>query len=351
MKKIYLFDIDENEGKGIFRISHVEEPAIEVNFVAFSNEAPIKFSVDEEKMRVTGPILIPDIEIYRKDLDGYVVFTKETIEKGIMTFKRGNDVFSINVEHSDTKAPAFLMEDWIIKDPKNDKSNLYGFNLAEGTWMGTMQITDKDYWEKFIKSGVVNGFSVEIDKSSVKIKDKFNMEKPNENLETENLGAADTDKAQIYWEGDTVDVGVKIFVDEAMTEIAPDGEYTDAQGNAVVVKEGVVIEIKKAEVVEDVQAEAETPTDEVKTEFLSKEEFTQIISQLSSRVDALELKLNEKSEENEKLSKELEEVKMKAPGAPSFLFKKSEVKKIVSEVKKSSFSEMLKQSYKEQGKL
>ena len=81
IEKVYLWDIDDNEGLGVFRISQVLEPAMDSDFIAFSKDVKniekkegddsYKLSIDsEEKMRVIGAILIPNKKFYRKDLDG-----------------------------------------------------------------------------------------------------------------------------------------------------------------------------------------------------------------------------------------------------------------------------------------
>ena len=91
-EKVYLWDIDDNEGLGVFRISQVLEPAMDSDFIAFSKDVKniekkeeddsYKLSIDsEEKMRVIGAILIPNKKFYRKDLDGYTMFSKEAVEK------------------------------------------------------------------------------------------------------------------------------------------------------------------------------------------------------------------------------------------------------------------------------
>ena len=64
-------DIDE-----VFKISLVETPAIESNFVFFAKEEMQFARVDDEKRMVMGPILIPDKKILRVDGGGqpYEVF-------------------------------------------------------------------------------------------------------------------------------------------------------------------------------------------------------------------------------------------------------------------------------------
>lgn len=355
-KKVYMWDINEGEGLGIFRISQVLSPAMEVDFVAFSKEeVEVKkkeiethnFNLNEEKMRVIGPILIPNKEFWRTSLEGYVKFSEEAVEKARATFKKNNDMFSVNIEHQENEAPAFLLEDWIIEDSENDKANTkYNLNLENGTWVGVMQITDKNYWNDFIKSGKVRGFSVEIDKNSVIEKKLLKMDKKN----IEKLGEATLqDGTIIYWDGETIEVGVSVFTDAELTLAAPDGEHIDGDGNRIVTRDGVVVEILPAESTE-APAEEDSATEETSKEYALKSEVMTIISELQSRIEILETELKNKSEKNEELEKEVENLKSNTPGSKSFVFKKKE-KEVLNVEVKDSYSSKLKKSYQELGKL
>ena len=56
----------------------------------------------------------------------------------------------------------FLVESWIVKDPKNDKSSFYGYEPKKGDWYGMYKIKDTtQFWDEYIKTGKVKGFSVE----------------------------------------------------------------------------------------------------------------------------------------------------------------------------------------------
>ncbi len=65
---VYKLDINEwDEETGIEFVSLVESPAIQKDFIAFS-ETPIKFAIqDEDKRIVTGAAMIADLPIYRRD--------------------------------------------------------------------------------------------------------------------------------------------------------------------------------------------------------------------------------------------------------------------------------------------
>lgn len=348
VEKLYLWDIDDKEGFGVFRISQVLEPAMESDFIAFSKDVKFiektdevkihEFSIDDEKMRVVGAILIPNKKFYRKELEGFAMFSKEAVEKARLTFKKNNNMFSVNVEHSDKGAPAFLLEDWIVEDKNNDKSSKWNLSFEEGTWIGVMQITDKNYWNDYIKSGKVRGFSIELDGESVKEKKLFNMEKKN----VKKLGEATLqDGTQIYFEGDTIEVGTAIFMDAELSIPAPDGEHIDPSGNVIVTVDGIVTEIKEAVAEEEVVEEAK--------EYALKSEMTSIIAELQSRIEKLESEISKK---NEELEKQVKELKSNTPGGKSFVFgKKKETEKLSTEKENVKFSDRLKKTYQELGKL
>jgi len=80
-----------------------------------------------------------------------------------------------------------------------------------------------------------------------------------------------------------------------------------------------------------------------------KSEMTSLIADLQSRIEKLESELAKK---NEELSKEVKEIKSNTPGGKSFVFKKREMERHnLSNEKAVKFSELLKKTYKELGKL
>ena len=120
------------------------------------------FSADEE-MVVTGPAMIPQQLILRKDEMGnpfHVFFSKETIKEIAKKFFEYNKQNNTDVNHDDAVTTQnTLLESWIVEDPKMDKSTAMGFDVPKGTWMTSYKINDQATWDK-IKSGDLNGFSI-----------------------------------------------------------------------------------------------------------------------------------------------------------------------------------------------
>ena len=120
------------------------------------------FSSDDE-MIVTGPAMVPQQLIVRKDTMGnpfHVYFSKETIRKIAQKFFEYNKQNNTDVNHDDNiTTNNTLLESWIVEDPKMDKSTAMGFNVPAGTWMASYKINDEETWKK-IKNGELNGYSI-----------------------------------------------------------------------------------------------------------------------------------------------------------------------------------------------
>ena len=161
----FQITIDDNYKLGVEAVALVENPAIEIDWITLAVQNEIKLAAVEDKQMLYGPALIPDKQIYRRDSKGneyYIVFSKETIAKIVdRYFKQGNHI-NFNLEHNDNlTVPATVNESWIVKDPEKDQSALYGFALPVGTWMLGVHIDDTAYWNEFVKTNKVKGFSIE----------------------------------------------------------------------------------------------------------------------------------------------------------------------------------------------
>ena len=164
MEKLYELIIADQETDEVMAISLVESPAIESDWVYLNKEEVSFAKVDNEQKILVGAILIPDKKILRIDGEGNpyrVFFSRDTVKKLAQNYlmKKYND--SASLEHGDEKIRGVhLVESW-IKEGKLDKSNQYGLNLPEGSWVGIMKITDDTIWNDYVKTGKVKGFSVE----------------------------------------------------------------------------------------------------------------------------------------------------------------------------------------------
>ena len=156
---------EENEALAIDAISLVTSPAIEVDFVYFNkSKNNLTFAkVDEEKRELISPALIPNKQIYRYDANTdseyYVYFSKDTVKKAAYSYLKHNNPHKATYQHEQRVAGVLTVESW-IKEGDQDKSKLYGFDLANGTWFVKMKIENEDLWQR-IKAGEIKGLSIE----------------------------------------------------------------------------------------------------------------------------------------------------------------------------------------------
>jgi hypothetical protein len=164
MRIVELLIDEEAALSGIEAISIVDKPAIDENFIALKSEKKIQLAeVDSEKKILMGAALVPDKNIFRQDdEDGYYIyFSKETVRQASELFLvRGNQNKS-TLEHEADLHGLSIVESWIIEDELHDKSRKYGMDLPLGTWMISMKVNNDDVWEKYVKTGLVSGFSIE----------------------------------------------------------------------------------------------------------------------------------------------------------------------------------------------
>ena len=155
--------IDENKlEEGIDAISLVESPAIEENFIALSKQEIRLKTIDEEKRIIIGLALIPDLEIYRRqgEYEYNIIFSKDTVRKASELYMKRLKVHNSTLEHKEKTDGVFTIESWIVEDPKNDKTNIYGLNANIGSWAVVQKIENDEVWND-IKLGKYKGFSIE----------------------------------------------------------------------------------------------------------------------------------------------------------------------------------------------
>ena len=163
MKLIELIIDEEGDFRGIEAMSHVEYPAIEVDFVHFAAEQKIELKTNDEQKIVLGPALIPDKPIFRLSEEGeefYIYFQKSTVKQAMELYMKDLNLHNATIEHENPLEGVYTVEAWIVEDPEKDKSALYGYNLPKGTWMISQKVENEDHWKK-IKDGEIKGFSIE----------------------------------------------------------------------------------------------------------------------------------------------------------------------------------------------
>lgn len=168
-------------GKGVFKVSVVKDPAIESNLVYFSKEAVTVFK-DEEKRVIYSVVMRPDLDIFRSNIDGApanVYYTKETVEEAQINYFRNNGNSATNINHSDVADAKgiFPFESWIVKDAKTDRANNFGLEVKEGDWVMGLKVDNDELWEEHIKTGKLDGLSVEATNINYELKQDEKMSK------------------------------------------------------------------------------------------------------------------------------------------------------------------------------
>ena len=175
IKKVFEL-IFEADNQGVEAISLVDKPAIEIEWITLNSEKPFYF-LNEEKMELVGPALIPNKEIIRYDGNNepyFIFFSEETIKKIQEKYMKENKLTKINFDHDNEKKNnnVYITESWLIED-EFDKSKKFNFNLPIGTWMIKMKVDDLNVWKE-IKEGKYNGFSIECLLSMKDLNNKLN---------------------------------------------------------------------------------------------------------------------------------------------------------------------------------
>jgi hypothetical protein len=155
--------IDETKlEEGIDAISLVESPAIEENFIALSKQEIQLKTIDDEKRIIIGLALIPDLEIYRRqgEYEYNIVFSKETVRKASELYLKRLKIHNSTLEHKEKTDGVYTIESWIVEDPNNDKTNIYGLNAKAGSWAVVQRIENDEVWND-IKLGKYKGLSIE----------------------------------------------------------------------------------------------------------------------------------------------------------------------------------------------
>jgi hypothetical protein len=292
--KRYRLKINPKTGAVVDFISQVEDPAIERGFLKFSKKEMLQ--VNDEKMELFGPVLIPDMPIYRvnEELGEYeVYFTVEDIREIEKNFMKSGFQNNVNLDHTSEMASSYVFESFIsdelIPNPQPFK------DLPLGTWFVRQKVDDIDVWND-IKSGKRNGFSIEgmfeyiIDEFEKNYlenhkSDTTNILKAQEKITIETMFKSLFKKAIIELSqelADTVDykkvnssdykitsreVGQKVEITDTDNKLvnAPDGAYELEDGFKFTVKDGLIESIEGQDAKVEEQGE-ETSTEETATQ-------------------------------------------------------------------------------------
>lgn len=302
MDKLPIYNaVISDEEEGIFCISLVDEPATEVNWMAFNKNEKQEFSiVSEEEHILCGPIMIADTPIYRRDESGYeyyIQYSKETIKQMAEKMLADGTFNNIDIQHNEQildKGKVNLVE-LFIKDSSKGIAPNY-LDVPEGSLLANYKIHDEELWEA-AKSGKLNGFSL-AGIFSTKI-NKFKNMSFKEALKKllAEFGSVKTDKAVLVYDGEELIEGIEVMQENG--EAIPDGEYV-ADEKIIEVVEGKVASIKPKEAEKEEVEEPVVEAEEVVEEPVAEpvEEATVIdyqpqIDALNEKIAILEEKISE----------------------------------------------------------
>ena len=176
---IYNMTIGD-ELDGVYKISLVDAPAIESNFILFDEEKKMELMFrDEDKHIITGPAMVPDMPIYRCDETGfefYVTFSKETIRKSAELFFKNGYQSSVSVGHEFDVNDVYVFESYIVDKERGIAPN--DLNLSDGTWVVSLKCDNDELWDKLKNTDLLHGFSVETMNTAIQMakQDKFDQE-------------------------------------------------------------------------------------------------------------------------------------------------------------------------------
>ncbi len=321
----YKVLFNEQENDGVYAISLVSDPAIEVQFVTLSKQKEIKLAtINEEQRILLGAVLIPNQPIYRVQ-DGHefnIVFPKETIKQVQQNFSQQGYQNNSTIEHSGQQIEnVTFVETWIKEDEIHDKSVMHGFNEPIGTWYAAMKVNNDEIWNDYVKTGKVKGFSIDgvFDMEKVNLKTEINMnletivnaikqgfESVKLSNETEQVEVVETIEVAMMTmmlkdgvtilEAESFEAGqsVMIVAENGDKVPAPIGEHELEDGRILVItEEGIIAEIKDAMVEEVETPEAGVEVEvEMTTEEMIKAIVTNMSVEVSKQIEAIRTELS-----------------------------------------------------------
>lgn len=320
--KTYLAKFNPKVNGGVYAISLVENPAMEGLFIALSKQEEIKLAeVDKEQRILMGLVLEPNKAIYRNQggEEFNIVFNEETIKELSHNFFKAGHQGNSTIEHEPKNKieGVTFVESWIVEDSKIDKSANFGFSYPKGSWIATMKVDSDDVWNDYVKTGKVQGFSVDalISLEEVNLKTNINMSKEVEKTFLEVLKdlpnqialALSPKKEEVQvtlgsvkladgsltleYEGEEMMAGgsVWIMAEDGTKVPAPVGEHALEGGMTLIIsEEGVIGEVKPMEeqVAEEVEMEQEGKVSN----------DAKIASEIESAIKSILIKYNEQEQ-------------------------------------------------------
>lgn len=275
-----------DEATGMFRISLVDDPAVQSFFQAFDAKRRIQMYAvsDEEQRLVLGVVMRADFPIYRRDEQGeyYIIYKAEEIRKMAEKYLLEGRQNAVNLMHeAGTDTDGVQMVQYFIKGKGLAPD---GFDeISDGSLFAEFHVVDDDIWAA-VKDGTYKGFSLEGVFDMVPETDKGRVEEIVDELDGKfsnqpntlmsklqkiraglarllaQFGNVTTDRGVLAWDGDEdLKAGDRVYIEDQdgnRTDPA-DGDYRTEDGKTIVVVNNQVAEIRDPEAEVAPQAEDE----------------------------------------------------------------------------------------------
>lgn len=221
---LYNVTIDpEDNLTGMFLVSLVEDPAVEIDFLAFEKQEKLSFAVqDEEKHIITGVAILADTPIYRRTKDGefYVQFKKDNIPSIVEKFMMNGFANYINLQHNSetlSNKDAVMIESYFVNKERGIVPNEFA-SVTDGSWCCSYKVLNDEIWEQ-IKAGDLKGFSIEIASNLELAMEKQDPEKEQDEEVIKMLGlASDVPSGVPDMIVDTIPIPTNNIILEAMSD-------------------------------------------------------------------------------------------------------------------------------------
>lgn len=180
--KVFYIRVNDEDITGIDAISLVDMPAVEKNFLCFSEEKqPVKMKFDNSKHIITGVVCLADTPIYRYNErmgEYYVVFTKETIEKMVEKFAKMDLFKSVNLQHDDEQfVDGIYMIESYITNKERGINPIEFADIPDGSWICSYKVENEALWGEIINGNKLNGFSLQ---GMFDLEEQFNKQEQKE---------------------------------------------------------------------------------------------------------------------------------------------------------------------------
>ena len=357
-----------DDGDGMERISLVDSPAVERDFVrmASAERRPVQFSVaSEERQLLYGVIMRANFPIYRRDPElgeFFIVYTPELIRTMAEKYIAEGRANAFNLQHQDgSDVEGVQMVQWFIKDSARGIAPAEFPDVEDGSLFGEFHVTDPELWER-CRAGEFRGFSLEgwygmdpatgvlsTEKLADDVKEYLDLQRQDnpkqDNMAKMNrikkalarfvavrMGSISTDNGVLFWDGDgELEAGVNVYQENEDGEWIPaaDGEYK-IEGYVIEVADGKVSEVREAEAVQPEEPAAEAPAaeaEEQKAEEIEPEpeatveevveEVVEEENDKEERIDALEARVAALEGALAELAARLEEFAKTPAGKPA----------------------------------